>query len=542
MSDDGIYRLGGSGDAISTLQALAPRYPKPIILTRLIKIIIGTSSGGNKDAPLFELCHLINAADAAGYHGQNGLLTFFMEPETIWPSHFKRIFSECSEHEQWRRGGFSANDTHVLIDYNDTTFSIHYGRMPLLGALFEFLSTMEGFLFFNEFNDILKEMLAGGVGVEKIKAASNRVASRLRKYRLTHIDLSKNKERFDKILKFLHPDPTDNYKKVMERLWSASDEDIFAFWQLHSTGQEFRGYKTVFDHFVDVLRFIQRQQVSSSVQSADVLGLDKDQGEIDPRNPDISTEPIDAQIQGQVAKLEARLNKGLLSQEEYAKKREAVLNKFLGFSASSFPRSEWENPLSFFDQDKLKNIKFLKGTSERQPIENLMKYGPYACRFPQAFLRLECFSPIQSAITNDLQMKRGNDWIIERISCDDAISYDMKIQVYKDIARHLRVLQLAIWHIISGSETATDHDEVSQHDARMAFESLRRKGFETPNVDEDRRSDFSSAGEEIVKMSDQIKQFIDTVEALNLDSSEVFASDKEKFSCQLHKIYGAIDE
>ena len=171
-----------------------------------------------------------------------------------------------------------------------------------------------------------------------------------------------------------------------------------------------------------------------------------------------------------------------------------------------------------------------------------MKYGPYACRFPQAFLRLECFSPIQSAITNDLQMKRGTERINERLSCDDAISYDMKIQVYEDIAGHLRSLQLAVWHVISGSERPNNHDEVLQHDARIAFESFRRKGFETPNVDEDRRSEFSLAGEEIVKMSDQIKRFKDTVEALNLVSSEVFASDKEKFSCQLHKIYGAIDE
>ena len=130
MSDDGItyiHRLGGEGDVISTLQTLADshRYQNPIILTRLARVIAGASGGGNKDAPLFELCHLINAADAAGFHGQDGLLTFFMAPETVTPGHFKRTFSECSEHEQWRRGGFSADSTHVLIDYNASTVSLN---------------------------------------------------------------------------------------------------------------------------------------------------------------------------------------------------------------------------------------------------------------------------------------------------------------------------------------------------------------------------------------------------------------------------------
>ena len=494
MSDDGItyiHRLGGEGDVISTLQTLADshRYQNPIILTRLARVIAGASGGGNKDAPLFELCHLINAADAAGFHGQDGLLTFFMATETITPGHFKRTFSECSEHEQWRRGGFSADSTHVLIDYNDATFNIHYGRMPLLAAIYEFLSAMESWAFFSEFNDILTEMLAGSVAIEQIKAASNRVASRFRKYRHTHISWSKHEERFDKLSTFLNEHSVNGQ-------WTISDPNIFTFWLLHSTGQEFRGYKTVFDAFVVLLSVIQKGQVSSSVQSAHILGSDKDQGEIDPSNMEISEEPI----------------------------------------------VEWENPLPFFDQGELKNIKFLKGTSERQPIENLMKYGPYARRLPQAFLRLECFSPIQSAITNDLQMKRGTERINERLSCDDAISYNNKIQVYKDIAGHLRSLQLAVWHVISGSERPNNHDEVLQHDAKIAFESLRRKGFETPNVDEDRRSEFSLAGEEIVKMADQIKRFKDTVEALDLISSEVFASDKEKFSGQLHKIYGAIDE
>ena len=486
-----IHGLGGEGDVITTFQTLAEtyRYPDPNTLPKLARIIAGSAGGGNKDAPLYELCHLINAVDAAGFHGQDALLTFFLTPKRVSPSHFKMVFQECSELNSWNRAGFMSNNTHVIIDYGDTEFTIHFGRIPLLTALFEFLSTMDNWTFFAELNDILKDMLGESVSNADIKGASNRMASRFRKYRHANIDWSKHEERFDKLSRFLS-DQAENGE------WSISDANIFTFWLLHSTGKEFRGYKTVFDAFVVLLKVIQKGQLTLSVQDAKVLGSNKDEGEIDPSTMDIPEGHF----------------------------------------------SEWENPLPIFDREELKTMKFLKGTSERQPIENLMKYGPYASKLPLAFLRLESFSPIQSAITNDLQMKRGSEQLQNRISCNDGIPYYQNMQTYANICDHLRSLQLAIWHIISQTEGANDHEESLIDDAKSAFDTLRRKGFETAQVDDEKLEAFVLAGETVVKMSQEIDRFRNQVTNSNLNISALYDEDKEIFSNQLHKIYGTSHE
>ena len=117
-------------------------------------------------------------------------------------------------------------------------------------------------------------------------------------------------------------------------------------------------------------------------------------------------------------------------------------------------KESWESPLHIFDEKPTSEVKFFKQKNERAPIEQLMKYGPYANSLPIAFLRTETFGAVQSGITNDLQIKRGAQSIKNRITCNDASSYDEIMEVFEDIFEHVKKLELASlrhqkeWNII----------------------------------------------------------------------------------------------
>ena len=78
-----------------------------------------------------------------------------------------------------------------------------------------------------------------------------------------------------------------------------------------------------------------------------------------------------------------------------------------------------------------------------------MAYGPHAVSLPLAFLRLESFGPVQSAITTDLQVKRGAQSVRRRIACEDSESYVAKQAGFQTALAHVRNLQKAILYALS---------------------------------------------------------------------------------------------
>ena len=163
---------------------------------------------------------------------------------------------------------------------------------------------------------------------------------------------------------------------------------------------------------------------------------------------------------------------------------------------------------------------FFKQKNERAPIEQLMKYGPYANSLPIAFLRTETFGAVQSGITNDLQIKRGAQSIKNRITCKDATSYDEIMEVFEDIFEHVKKLELASLHAISkrmeyntvsnvtgnvvnlfekkeennldidldiniDEEIDTEKFEIVMREAEIAFKELTRMGFSAENLEND---------------------------------------------------------
>jgi len=488
-----LYQANADGEIVEQIRAIAEtlRYASGPTLERLVHIVVGTGSGPNRDAPLYELCHLVNIVDACGFVGDNRLL-LFMGIERVLPTDIKDQIKSKLKKSGWQREGFKVDEKGISITYPDQIFEVRYGRMPLLFALHEFLSGMDGFTFITELNDIFDEMLAGSPNIKAIKKATGKLASKFRKYRHAHVEWAKHEEKFDRMASFLT-------KRSSKSIWCIDDAAVLEFWIAHDQGKEQRAYKTVFDSFVTLLRTIQRSSHKKSAESAQPLGADWETDEVDISETD------------------------RLSFDDFA---------------------EWQSPLLLFDKSKLSGINFFKASTERKHIENLMIYGPDAGRLPLAFLRLESFAQLQSGITNDLRLKRGSDIILERISCDNAPTYIEKEQQFQSSLKHIVRLQKSVLFLLLGSEEegVSDIDEniTSEilDDAQEVFLGMKRKGFHNKEIDEEQQEVFQLAAESLVTMSYLIKDFLAKVENFKFELKEQFKCDQETFSTQFKKIYG----
>ena len=103
MSDGTIHLLrAGAGDSIveqfKTIVE-SERFQGIPIATRLSLIITGARSGksqGNRDTPIYELCHLVNAIAALGYTGAAGRFEFFFGLKRVTTGNIQQLINERS--------------------------------------------------------------------------------------------------------------------------------------------------------------------------------------------------------------------------------------------------------------------------------------------------------------------------------------------------------------------------------------------------------------------------------------------------------------
>jgi len=88
--------------------------------------------------PIYQLCHLVNIADACG-RGNERFEWLFFAGSRLNARHFRTTLTDAVESRGWRRPGFELSRNGVAIRYSDGVFNVPYTRMPLLAAMFEFL-------------------------------------------------------------------------------------------------------------------------------------------------------------------------------------------------------------------------------------------------------------------------------------------------------------------------------------------------------------------------------------------------------------------
>ena len=530
-----ITGSGASGSLTADFRALAeyrshsgePKYAPVKVMVWLAKVILGQSGGSNKDIPLFELCHLVHAINCLddGSEAPSRRLKFFFETEHALPHIYCNWFLDMRDN---LNENIQIHEKGIELNYPDHNFSINYGRMPRLAALYEFFSGMDDFSFYAHFNEIIDPLGAqdkeGRVSaLRQIQDTANKLSSEFRKYRRKHLPRPQHDEAFKKLIDFLK-------NRSRSGRIEMDDEAVLDFWQANSPFDEFRLYRSVFDKFIELKKSLEEMETSRGLDQAVRIGTDRDENEVELRDDTASISDINT----------------------------------------------WQSPLSIFDEEPANRIKFFKQKTERKPIENLMTAGPYASMLPVAFLRLEAFGAIQAGITTDLQVKRGREAIGVRITCKDAITYPEILEEYEKILLHIKQLQLATLHAINQNngpdhndkngnvlnlfkkspqsdfeiarETGTpeefdDHRLIETAEtAEKAFKRLTRIGFNDDFIDDgENREGFYTGAGALIEIEKLLKVFIKQMSGPDYGRDKlekVFQQDKNEFSSQFRTIYG----
>jgi hypothetical protein len=521
-----ISRSGASGTLIAEFRALAdatatdgsPKYaPKPV-MQGLARFITRSSGGPNKDSVLYEISHLVAILERLA-PGSDARADFFLGTAKAAASVYRVNFEDYADIAD--AVGIVVGDAGVTAIYDDVEFTVRYGRIPLLAALYEFLIALDEFQHYQDINDVFDALGGEDIGMRDIQDAANKLSSIMRQYRRKHIQRTKYDEKFNLILSFLRD-------RSEESVIHIDDASILDFWVSNTDAGDFRVYKTVFEGFIEFMKAFDMGGRTDAVEHSAVIGTDFEGGEVEPDDE----------------------------------------------SADIFTLGDWQSPLEVLSEGAAADIKFLKRESEQKPIEVMMQYGPYSDRLPVAFLRLESFGPIQAGITNDLQVKRGRSSIEKRLPCDDAPEYRQKISVYEDVLAHVKQLQKAAYHVLQSQfdlgedqgdvvplfgnmpetsfQAAKNNDSPEDVDAEAvaaigaeaesAFRKIVRKGFEESVLQsEDRIEGFRIGAGALITIESQLLRFIKIANALdqgNPDLAQRFTSDREIFSTRFRTLYG----
>lgn len=518
-----LLRAGAEASMVEDFRVLAeatdntgaPRYQERPTLEALAQFLVRGAGGPNRDAALYELCHLVNAVDAAG-RARDRRSAFFLGPEAASPSRFRFRLDDALARGGWRRDGVRATAEGIVLSYRESEFTVRFGRMPFLAALYEFLAGMEEFGFFAELQGIFDHMAAQPADLKTVQAASNRISSHLRQYRRRHLALAQQEGKFDAILGFLSARSPAGQLHV-------NDAAVLDFWLEKAGTGDFRAYRTVFEAFTHFMRALDETGRAEAMLQAATIGVDRENGEVEP----------DDDANGAAAP------------------------------------NVWVSPLAMLDEEPASHIKFLKKDSERKPMELLMQHGPVALRLPVAFLRLEVFGAVQSAITTDLQVGRGHASVAKRLSCTDVQTYPAIVAQFAHLLELLRRLQKAAFYAlhrgtsgmqpkvtilatpqtlfdqaraqVNDDQTSPDADAVEalMAEAEKAFRSVTRKGFDEESLAEEVRIEgFRRGAYALVGAARQLEAYLTAIGRLGGEPLEArFEADRAVFSARFGDLY-----
>ncbi|MDP6829876.1 MAG: hypothetical protein QF512_02845 [Alphaproteobacteria bacterium] len=540
MSEQQLLGSGADGQFLADFRALAEatsatgdaKYSARV-LQGLALFLVGQGGGGHRDTPLFELCHLVNIVAGAGNDVDGGDLgdrwQFFLGQEQVTAAGCRQQLQTLQARSGWRHGGFAWAENGALANYGDDAFTVTFGRMPFLLALFEFLASMDAFVFHQELNDILDDMVAKGDNLRAIQDGANRIASAMRQYRGAHLEQGMHDDAFMAILNYLRQEADAG---AGGQDLSFHDDDILEFWRRHNDG-DFRTYRKAFTRFADFTAAMATTQARRHGESAAPLGGARDLGEEEPDDLRHSSAGLD-------------------------------------------DLAVWTDPLELLDSGPAAEIKFFTQAGERDPLAPLALFGPFARRLPLAFLRYLAFGTVQAAITTALQFHPGRRVEARLLSCDGAETYAARRQLYEKLRQHLERLHNAAFHALTqaGHQAALENDDgvalltamtperlfeaarrevehapdpsaeqiaALREEAAAVFRKLSRRGFEAEALDdEDRQEGFRVGAGVLSALGEVLDGYLGGLGRLDQDAGleALFTADRAVFAREFGKLYG----
>ncbi len=467
--------------------------------------------------PIYQLCHLVNVADACG-RGNERFEWLFFAGSRLNARHFRTTLTDAAGSRGWRRPGFELSGNGVAIRYSDGVFNVAYTRMPLLAAMFEFLVSAVPY---SVVDDIFADMFGDASRQAAIGGAANALQRHLYGFLSAHLSSAQEQDKFSALIEFL--DGRGDGASI-----EIDDQAVLDFWRHASAptdgaASDFRTYRTVFEGFIDLMRSLERAETRLAVDNAQPIGLDAETGEIDVE----ALEPLVA------------------------------------------ASGEWRSPLEILDQEPASRIKLLNRT-ELGYVALLSDCGPMSARLPISLLRCECLGAAQARITQGLRRKLARGRLADLIDCDGAESYDDRRRGYGALRAHIaRVLKAAAYvtmrdrAVAAGanvvalgrSEPGELMDDAMEDDmvvseqefgaaldeARRAFARISRHGFEDEGLDDDEIVEgFALGAGALMAVDELIASFVDRLDGLDRLAGLAgrFAADKDVFRDQFARLYG----
>ena len=467
--------------------------------------------------PVYQLCHLINAADACG-HGHERFEWLFFADGRLNARYFRGTLGHAAASRGWRRPGFSITDNGVAIEYADGVFNVPFTRMPLLAAMFEFLVSVVRYA---DIDDAVTEMFADASGMAAVSATANALQRALYAYLSDNLSSAQERDKFSVLIEFLE-DRGDGASIVID------DAAVLDFWHRPpgddaATG-DFRAYRTVFEGFTDLMRTLDVAETRFAVENANPIGADPESGEIDVEDLELLVAAV----------------------------------------------GEWRSPLGILEDGPASRIKMLNLT-ELGYVRTLCDCGPLSARLPVSLLRCECFGAAQARLTQALRKNPGRDRLAELVDCQGAETYGERQSGYAEMRAHIeRVLKAAAYatfreRMVAASDNvvmlharepvaamegdvdgdlAVSDDEMgdAMEDARRAFARISRRGFSDDDLDDDETVEgFALGAGALLAIDDLIAGFVDRLDRLDGDNPDLaarFAADKNIFREQFAELYG----
>jgi len=448
---------------------------------------------------IYELCHLVSAADAAG-QGQDRYerLLFAVSPAT-GPA-FEAAFARQLGERVWRRLGVAADGDGICLSFGAKRFCVRYGRMPYLAALFEFIVTVDGYA---ETDGLFATMLADPADAELIGRTANALSQRVYRYLSGQLDSAHIQNRFRQIVAYLGNRAADDGDAVL----TVDDSTILDFWYDEAVAaapdSDFRTYRIVFEAFVHLIQSVEAGAARFAMAAPLPIGTDSEQGEFD---------------------LARHVDDGALPTVR-------------------------QSPLSVLNDGPAAAIKFLTGREQRL-LELLSAIGPLALRLPLSLLRSETFGAYQARITQALRNRRPRHELVRMIDKPGDETYAERRQRLIDLKAQVGRLIRATYYILltSANEDGDPADERSAavlNECRQAFRAVARVGFEEAEIDDpERLAGFRAGAEILVQVEQEIGTYLDCIDALeaseHADLESRFHNDQPVFQDGFAAIYGVM--
>ncbi len=512
-----LTRGAADGQAISDFRSLAdattsdgaPRYKENTHLHWLARVVAGEHVGINRDAPIYELCHLVVMIDAVspGTHGR--WMAFLGLSRQSGPA-FRDWFVQTVNENGWQKPKFDVTPKGIKWTIDGRDYLMLFNRMPSLAALFEFMIGMENAAYYGEIEGVFTQICDGYVNDAKIRTGSNALAKLLRRYRRAHFARAQYEEWFNALYRHLEARSPSGHIVI-------DDESILTFW-LSGQSSDLISYTKVAEAFIKLHRLFATASIGDAIDSAEPIGEEHAEW-------DVAADVVD-----------------------------------------EMPRQSWCSPFDVLDKPPADAIKFLKKKSEREPLKNLAKYGPEANLLPLTILRLDSFGPIQSAISNDLRLNRGT--LADRLSCKTATPYSEICETLYMLQAHLLALQKAtLWAIHTGSKGITKHDdkvvvfprspelsayaslEDLEEDERVkvllsskkSFNEMTRKGFDPALLDDDGHlMGFYVGAGAILEIAGVLERFLRGLDGRVEQLDRLFVDDRGAFTKRFQSLYGGL--